>query len=341
VQANRTQEVAVPKQNSPAWTGLAIRILAGALAPIAAAMPMSAGAQTAPRFTSVTDEFDRFATETAAMAPDKRARLFLERFNKLVPDFYQPRFGATQAQYVGRIQKALERYPASRAAFLRTSREFSSAYVSANAKFLTFFPDYAPRMPIYLLHSIGEMDGGTRNVNGKTVAVFGADVIAQIHDSTTIRPFLDHELFHLYHDKYFSGCDDVVWCALWTEGLAVYVASKMEPAADDRALLLTLPRPIRPEVEPRLDQAMCMARAKLDSSDQADYATFFQGMDSDAPFPPRFGYLLGYLLVQKIAAGRTLDQLAKLPRAQVRPLLDAALAEYDCAAVGSPGPSAP
>jgi hypothetical protein len=169
----------------------------------------------------------------------------------------------------------------------------------------------------------------------------GADVIAQIHDSTTIRPFLDHELFHLYHDKYFSGCDDVVWCALWTEGLAVYVASKMEPAADDRALLLTLPRPIRPEVEPRLDQAMCMARAKLDSSDQADYATFFQGMDSDAPFPPRFGYLLGYLLVQKIAAGRTLDQLAKLPRAQVRPLLDAALAEYDCAAVGSPGPSAP
>jgi hypothetical protein len=34
-------------------------------------------------------------------------------------------------------------------------------------------------------------------LGGKTYLIFGADVIAQIHDAHDLTPFLDHELFHV------------------------------------------------------------------------------------------------------------------------------------------------
>jgi hypothetical protein len=45
--------------------------------------------------------------------------------------------------------------------------------------------------------------------------------------------------------------------------MAVYVASRMNPGANDRQLELTLPQPIGPGVEPRLREAMCLVREKI------------------------------------------------------------------------------
>jgi hypothetical protein len=172
-------------------------------------------------------------------------------------------------------------------------------------------------MPIYLLNSLGEMDGGTRQLSGKVVAIFGADVIARIHDAATITPFLDHELFHFYHASYFPDCD-ALWCSLWQEGLAVYVASKMNPGVDDRGLLLTIPRPIRPEVDAKLAEAICFTRANFDSTDQGDYNAFFTGGAGGAIFPPRFGYYVGLRIAQAVGKKRSLQQLAKMPAPEVR-----------------------
>jgi hypothetical protein len=288
------------------------------------AAPAIAQAQPVPAFTSYTDAFDRFVTETATMAPDARVKLFRERFNALVPGFYEPRFGATEEKYNTSVAKALANYPATRDKFLAAARDFSAAYATGTARFRKFFPDYAPTMPIYLLHSLGEMDGGTRELRGKTVAVFGADVIARIHDTATIGPFLDHELFHFYHASYFPDCE-ALWCSLWQEGLAVYVASKMNPGADDRALLLATPRPIRPEVEPRLADAICLSRAKFDSTSKEDYGEFFFGNGSGKVFPPRFGYYVGYRIAQMLGEKNSLQQLAKMPPAEVRKAMLAAM----------------
>ena len=293
---------------------------------LVAAVPAAA---QAPRLTSLTDEIDAFIASTAAMPAPERVRAFRARFNALLPGFYEPRNGATEAQYDARIARALAAYPEQRDKFLAASRAFTAAYETATTRFRTFFPDYAPTMPIYLLHSLGEMDGGTRDLRGKTVAVFGADVIAKIHGDATIGPFLDHELFHFYHHSYFADCEPL-WCSLWEEGLATYVAGRMNPGSDDAALMLTIPRPIRPEVERRLAEAMCGLRAQLDSTDRDVYAAYFYGSGKSDPFPPRYGYFLGYLLAKKIGDGRPLDELAKLSPAEVKPLLVAALAEYRC-----------
>ena len=73
------------------------------------------------------------------------------------------------------------------------------------------------------------MDGGTRSVKGQRYLVFGADVMARVTTPGRERPFFHHELFHVYNEKFFSECDPL-WCALWMEGLAVYVSERLNLA---------------------------------------------------------------------------------------------------------------
>ena len=303
-----------------------IRTLVAALTLLAA----TPAAAQAPAFTSLTRQFDAFALGSANLPRAQRVAAFRSRFAPLLPGFYAPRDGVTEDELNTRIASALDEYPQRRERFLAAAEAFAETYATATARFRRFFPDYAPTMAIYLVHSLGEMDGGTRTVRGRLVAIFGADVIAQIHDRATIGPFLDHELFHFYHARYFPECE-ALWCGLWREGLAVYVASRMNPGSDDHALALTLPRPIRPEVQPRLAEAMCFTRTSFDSEDPAVSHLFFRGGGQEGAFPPRFGYFVGYVLAQRLGEGMPLEQLAKLGPAQVRARLLAELSHYHCA----------
>lgn len=280
----------------------------------------------AARFTSYTDDFAKFADQTSTLPEAQRIRLFRLRFAPLAGGFYGPR-GRDPAKVDASIADALKAFPTIRVRYSAAAARFEQAFATGQARFRKFFPDYKLTMPVYLVHSLGEMDGGTRELQGRTVAVFGADVIARIHDETTIPPFLDHELFHLYHTQYFPGCD-ALWCGLWEEGLAVYVASRMNPGATDRQLLLTIPVPIRAAVDPHLAEAMCGLREKLDATATDDMAPFFFMRAEKGKFPARYGYYLGLLLAQKIGETMPLAQMAKLPPAKVRPLLDRALASY-------------
>lgn len=301
-----------------------LRFLAAALA--LGSVPASAQTAAAP-FTSYADDFDRFATETSGMPEAGRVKLFRERFNALFPGFYEPRNDLDDAQYDVRVAKALKDYPAQRDKYLAAAAAFGRAYAAGTAHFREAFPDFRPAVPIYLVHSLGEMDGGGRTLRGREVMVFGADVIARIHDAKSIGPFFDHELFHIYHGQHFADCGEL-WCSLWIEGLAVYVAARMNPSADDAGLLLTQPRPIRPEVEARLGEVVSFTQAKFASKDAADIRAFFMGGSSaTTPYPPRFGYYLGYRLAAAIGAKHDLQALAKMPPAEVRPLLQEALAK--------------
>ncbi|MEO8374462.1 MAG: hypothetical protein ABI471_04500 [Sphingomonas bacterium] len=288
--------------------------------------PAPPAIKPAAQFTSYTDDFAKFADETATLPEAERVRLFHKRFSPLAGGFYGPR-DRDPAKVDANIASALKAFPTIRVRYTAAAANFAQAFATGQTRFRTFFPDYRLTMPVYLVHSLGEMDGGTRELQGRSVAVFGADVIARIHDETTIPPFLDHELFHLYHAQYFPDCD-ALWCGLWEEGLAVYVASRMNPGATDRQLLLTIPVPIRAAVDPHLAEAICGLRAKLDATATDDKAPFFFMRPSKSPFPPRYGYYLGLLLAQKIGEAMPLAQMAKLPPAQVRPLLDRALASY-------------
>lgn len=314
--------------------------LAGALATASAApspadesTPIPAAKARQGQFVDLTPAFVAFADETAALPDAARIKAFHDRFDPLLPGYYDGK--TDQAAFDRGLIKALNAFPALKPKFLATAASFRAAFARGEAHFRQLFPDYRLTVPVYLVHSIGMQDGGTRNIGKRIVLFFGADVIAQIHDQATIGPFLDHELFHVYHGRFFKSCDQV-WCALWEEGMAVYVAAQANPGASDRQLLLDLPVPLRAAVAPRLGEAMCRLRARLQSADHADLAELFEGQPNKGPFPSRYGYLLGYLAAQKIAEHRTLAEMAHLSAAQVKPLIEQAVASFGvCAPVNA------
>jgi hypothetical protein len=207
-----------------------VALFATALIALSPLVPLDARAETksAP-YIDLTANFSRFVDESGGMDEAARIAQFRTQMDALLPGFYTPR---------NRITRALKEFPELRPRYEQVKREFPAAFAAGIQHFRKAFPGFAPNVPVYLLHSLGEMDGGIRELGGKNYLIFGADVIASIHDSHTLTPFLDHELFHVEHAKAFPECGQV-WCALWAEGLATYAAKVMNPGADDQQLLLT------------------------------------------------------------------------------------------------------
>jgi len=275
-------------------------------------------------YIDLTANFVRFVDETAAMEEQPRVALFRKQMDALLPGFYTPRNGAEPARYDARVAKALANFAALRPRYEQVQREFPAAFEAGIQHFRKAFPGFTPDVPVYLLHSLGEMDGGTREFDGKVYLVFGADVIAQIHETRTLTPFLDHELFHVEHGKHFPECGEV-WCALWAEGLATYAAQVMNPGADDGQLLLTTPTPIRAAVDATWPAAACFTRAKLYSSAQQDMRAMFQGGPDAGEFPRRFGYYVGLRVAEESGRKHPLAELARMQPESAKAALSAAI----------------
>jgi hypothetical protein len=295
---------------------LAVSLLAVA----SAALPKSVSAP----YIDLTGNFTRFVDETAGMEDAARVALFRKQMDTLLPGFYTPRNGTDSLRYDAHVAKLLMKFPELRSRYERVQKNFPAAFAAGIEHFRTVFPRWNSNLPVYLLHSLGEMDGGTRTLNGKAYLIFGADVIAQIHDTRTLTPFLDHELFHVENGKYFAECEQV-WCALWTEGLATYAAKVMNPGADDDQLLLTSPKPIRAATDARWPAALCFTRAKLLSSDETDVEALFVGSDEIREFPARFGYYMGLRAIEELDGRYKLPELAKMPADRAQTALTGAL----------------
>ena len=181
---------------------------------------------------------------------------------------------------------------------------------------------------------------GTDLVAGKKVMLFGADMIAELHNDDSLRPFLEHELFHLEHARHFADCDQF-WCLLWQEGLATYAASTMTPGASDHQLLLDMPRPVRGPTDQRWTEALCTAAKQFDGTDKAATSAAFTGGENASGLPPRFGYYVGLRVATEAARQQSLPTMTRLDNANARPIvanaLSALLAEADASC---PGPVA-
>jgi hypothetical protein len=301
-----------------------------ALAAPAPAAPKSPTAAQGLQFVDLTDEFDKAWNGTAQLPAERRPLAFEAEMAKSPAGFYDPKRVAdylTEPKYQERVLKGLNAYPEQRPGIQRVSREFQAMIKPAQRSFERAFGPMRGYPPIYLVVSFGEFDGGTRDLPEGNRLMFGADMIDRLHKNKPLQPFFHHELFHLLHARTFHGCEQV-WCSLWSEGLAVYVASKLNPLADDDALLLDMPRPLRSAVEEQKTAAVCAVRERLNSTAKADYAPLFMmgGKNLEPQLPPRFGYYVGYLVAQDLGRTRTLRQLARMPNDQVKPLLEASLA---------------
>lgn len=271
----------------------------------------------------LTGDFDRFAMSTQDMPDGERLAAFEQQIGPIAEGFYQR--GRTTGDYDSRVLVELKNYPQRRSGNLVVSKAFNELFAPARRKFEAVFGPVSSSQPVFLIDSMGELDGGTRELNGKSTLLFGADLIWEAHAGKTLTPFFQHELFHVYHESRVTSCA-ALWCALWEEGLATYVASRLNPGADDAALSLDKPKPIRTAVEASRAAAVCAVVRRLDSVTDEDYAGLFLANFHLSGFPPRMGYYIGYLVAQDIGRTQDLHAMAKMSWVEARPLIDASLA---------------
>lgn len=261
-------------------------------------------------FADLTDDFATLY-DTHAGAPEaQRLSAINEGMAAHLPGFYDPaRLGEQASMYERLAAEFLAAYPAQRQAIADVAGRFARMFDPAVADFEQRIGPLPTTVPVYLVVSMGEFDGATRNLDGQTRLLFGADMIARLHGGEA-RAFVQHELFHIYHGTRFTGCAEV-WCALWNEGLAVYAAQQLNPGASDAELLLTMPEPIRPALDANRDAAVCTTLARLDSTDARDHNGLFSSGRLAPGLPPRYGYLVGLLVAQELGRDATLAQMAE------------------------------
>ena len=285
--------------------------------------PETASVSRPLELVDLVDDFAAFQAGSEDQADTARVAAFKAFFASRLPGFYSNE-RVTYPGYDEAILKALKSWPEQRAAIERVRDRFAVALAPAQASFEAEFGPMTGYPPILLVHSLGEFDGGTRDLPGGNRLMFGADVIARVHGERDIRPFFHHELFHLLHGRSFDACD-AIWCSLWSEGLATYVASRLNPGATDDQLLLTQPVPLRAAVEKDRAAALCPVLATLDSTADEDRRRLFNGRPSSGPLPPRAGYYIGLVVAAEIGRDRPLKTLAAMRGEEVRPLIETSL----------------
>lgn len=269
-----------------------------------------------PQVTNLASLYDEVWQRGAGQSPAERLIDFQKTVVERFPQFYgAQRFqGKTsQEQLEKRWSDSFEHYAALRPAYMNVVAQFDGEMAANLLTFRQAFPSYTLASEIYLVHSLGEFDGALRTFDGKRYLMFGADMIARIHAGDRVTPLFHHELFHEYHRNHFNGCSGNIWPALWREGLATFVSSRLNPSATDSELLLTVPAGMKTNTAKNLPAALADLLAKLDKDDEKDSAALFQSSSqSGAGLPARRGYYLGYLLAEQAGRTRTLDQLARL-----------------------------
>lgn len=212
------------------------------------------------------------------------------------------------------------------------------ALAAVSAGFAAAFPDFRCDFPIYVAPTFGKMDGAGRVVAGKPAMVLGPDVIGQFETDDQLPVFLAHELFHRYHFQAAGFSDDLaerdlIWRALWSEGLATYVSARLNPARPLADALL-LPRDLQEKADPLVPALAAALAAGLDRVDPPLFARFFEYGDPSAQRleqPFRSGYYVGYLVAHRLGEHRTLAQLAHLQGPALREEIGRTLNEFAAA----------
>jgi hypothetical protein len=189
-------------------------------------------------------------------------------------------------------------------------------------KFERMFPDFSPTFPVYILVSLGQLDGAGRVIDGKPSLVLGVDNITSEFSPRILTIFLDHELFHRYHYQVAGFSDDkgnreLIWRALWAEGLATYVSTLLNPPATLQDGLF-VPRDLVQKAGPILPDLAAEISRKLDEVDEHLFAKFFLYQPSTGALPSRSGYYVGARIAEMLAKQRSLFELAHMQPETVR-----------------------
>jgi len=299
------------------------------LAALLAAGAAHAGTPSLPPAMTVHDLAGPFADvwERNVGKPDEA---FLRDFKTSVaarfPAFYGVRRyegGKTEAQRDAEILAARAAFPALRETYLDKVARFKQELPGYIASFRRLFPDYAAKNDLWFIHSLGEMDGGKRRLDGELVFIFGADMMSRSGGKYANAFFFHHELFHDYQPMECRSWP--VWASLWQEGMASHAARQLNPGASEDEMMLNLPPNMAADTRRQMKRALDDLYAKLDSTDQDAYSGLFLRRGDQTGMPARRGYYLGMLVAEEVGRTMSLQEMARLPCEDVRPVVVAAV----------------
>jgi len=258
---------------------------------------------------NLTDSWDAFAQRADGLNPPEALAAFQRSVVPEFPEFYRWRLDRLGDQAAQTVVDHVLLYKAERLRFQRFASRFQRRLDDALPSFRKAFGSFEPPT-IYLLHSLGELDGGTRTIGGRVYFLFGVDNMVRYHAFDNEMPFFHHELFHVFRAARVPEVKTII-SALYEEGLAVYVSHQLNPRATAAELLLDAPKGMVSRCRERFAEVARVIVDKARGSDGEAYKGLFL-MRSAMGLPPRCGYWVGYWLAHRIRKGRSLAQLAGL-----------------------------
>lgn len=285
-------------------------------------------------FYDISGHFLRFWDATTDLDIDERTDRFIEEVATQFPAYYS-RYTRGEA---GRdqIARQIAAFGDIRSAYIAKADAFEDKLAANLETFRAAFPDFEIKIPIVLMHSLGEFDGRATVLGGQQFLLFGADGMARLHPEGDESAFFHHELFHILHFEAFTTCG-TVWCRMWPEGLAASVAHDLNLEAGTKALLLDLPAGTVAATKASLAASLEEVKANLDSRDPVLIASLFSFRPQQEGLPQRRGYYLGYLIAEEAARDHSLRDLAAMPNEQARPVFEAALDRLIAGKAGKAG----
>ena len=262
-------------------------------------------------------------------SPETQTRAFEELLRAPHPTLYTAAVLGLEQPFSSSVPDRLTRFARMRpdpARVEEVRRTLEADLADAAVQFRKTFPDFVAKSSVALVCSLGGFDGGIREVEGAQMLLFGPDVIAAIRPrGFNLRPFLEHELFHVHQANLHPNAPENVAESLWEEGLATYDSDALNPGATNDEL--SVPDALIAETTPRIPDLSRRLLAHLDDPEGGPvYKQFFYGStEKVTEVPPRSGYVIGWRIARELGKTRSLAQLARMSPAESRTEIERAL----------------
>jgi hypothetical protein len=289
------------------------------IAALAGAFLVSAHAAAAAtcRVIDATADFWPLVEQSAKATPAEQAAAFRADVIARFPELYtRDVLGTDDSRQLD--EEAVAALAATRRSRLharQTEQTLLREIPGYIARFGKSFPDFHCDFPIYLMISLGHMDGAGRVVSARPALVLGLDMIDRIETAAQMPVFFAHELFHRYHYQVAGFSDDPgdrqpIWRTLWAEGLATYVSAELNPARPLSDAMI-FPPDLAERAAPQIE-GLARALRDNDAPNPSLYAEYFEAGDAKNGISPRAGYYVGYRVASLAAREYSLYRLAHL-----------------------------
>ena len=271
------------------------------------------------RVHDTTPEFVNLFEATRGKTDEEKLERFWSDLYPANPAFYDLRLSKWQKEekkVEEELLRELEAFGTYHSEFVRLQSSIPKQLEDAVASFQKVFPDFNADFDVYLLHSLKEMNGGMRKLEGKHVFILGLDMIARFHTWRDNAPFFHHELLHVYLKQLHVPAStwyesETLLLKLWEEGLATYVSYLLNPQTSYAELMLGIPDGLPEQAWTRRAFLADDLAHHLSSTNEVMYRKYFVPWSGYEEVPERAGYFVGFAVLNELAKQQSLSTLLK------------------------------